>query len=494
VGARTDVDAILAVSDVFVGVSRAAREGMSAGLPTILAGFQGYIGPLTRENIDAAAGTNFTCRGCGKLDARRLAADLETTLAGLADPETRRLGEFTRAFVAGGYSTDRMARDCIRAYDAARARPRRVLMSGYYGFGNAGDEAILQAVHDGILREGARGGARVTVLSNNPGDTRARYGYKTIRRFNVPGVLLALARCDALVSGGGSLLQDQTSTRSLLYYLWIMRAAELMGKTVMVYANGIGPINRERNRRRVRRVVGRADVITLRDGDSATQLREMGVERGGVEVSADPAFTLYGIPSRRALEILAERGIPIDKPIAAVSAREMRSAGGNLPAELAALCDGIYERHGYNILFIAMQYPGDLGISARIGAAMRNPSHVLDGRFSSEELMGIVGASALAVSMRLHALIFAARMAVPFAAVVCDPKLESYAGALGLPPAGNAANFSGAEALETVGNIIARSGEYRRSLRERSREMEAAARRDPRRLIEALGIEPESGV
>ena len=92
-------------------------------------------------------------------------------------------------------------------------------------------------------------------------------------------VFSALRRCDALLSGGGSLLQDTTSTRSLLYYLTVIRCAHRLGKPVMLYANGIGPVRRPANRRRVKRVVEQATLITLRDHSSARELQDMGVTR-----------------------------------------------------------------------------------------------------------------------------------------------------------------------------------------------------------------------
>lgn len=90
----------------------------------------------------------------------------------------------------------------------------------------------------------------VTVLSNDPELTWDLCSLEADPRFQVWKVLKALRRCDALLSGGGSLLQDRTSTRSLLYYLSIIRAAELFHKPVMLYANGIGPVRKPANRRR----------------------------------------------------------------------------------------------------------------------------------------------------------------------------------------------------------------------------------------------------
>ena len=128
-----------------------------------------------------------------------------------------------------------------------------VVMSGYYGFSNAGDDAILEAIQQAIHE--ASDHICVTALSNDPELTRRQYGLEAIPRFRVWKVFSALRRCDALLSGGGSLLQDTTSTRSLLYYLTVIRCAHRLGKPVMLYANGIGPVRRPANRRRVKRVV-----------------------------------------------------------------------------------------------------------------------------------------------------------------------------------------------------------------------------------------------
>jgi polysaccharide pyruvyl transferase CsaB len=475
-GPRTDVERLLAASDVFVGVSRAALEALSTGLPVILAGPQGYMGLLTDENYAAAAQTNFCCRGCGASETAALRDEIMKTLGSARAAAGRELAE-------RDYSAARMADDCVRAYEAALRRPRRVVMSGYYGFGNAGDEAILHAVRDGITRRS--GDISITVLSKNPAQTRARHDCGAVRRFGVFGVLRALSRCDALVSGGGSLLQDQTSTRSLLYYLWIITLARGLGKKVMIYANGIGPVTRESNRRRVKKVVAGADVITLRDAGSKDELLAMGVSRGDIRVTADPVFTIGAAPRERSLELLGARGIPADRPFAVVCVRHWANGGG-LYGELAKMCDGIYDRHALGVVFVAMQTPGDVGISLEISRMMKRPSYVLDGQFTPSELIGIMGAAELVVAMRLHALIFAARAAVPSVGIMCDPKLEAFARELEMPSAGSVEGFDAERALDAVGEITARRAEYSAKLRERAAHLELAARRDPEYLFELL--------
>jgi polysaccharide pyruvyl transferase CsaB len=429
-GSRTDINEVLAAGDVFVGVSRAALEAMAEAKPVILSGSQGHVGLFTPENAALARESNFCGRGCGVSTEQQLLDDIMRCFTELTPEELQALGEFGRQLVMNDYSVKRMTDDAEQAYEAVRRRRFNVVMSGYYGFGNAGDEAILQSIHTNIRQSG--GDISVTVLSSDPDDTKTRYGYNAVNRFKFFSVLRALRRCDALVSGGGSLLQDHTSTRSLLYYLLIIKAAELMRKKVMIYANGIGPVHKKKNRRLVRRIVNRADVISLRDEISAQELIGMGIRRNDIHVTADPVFTLNGLAPEAAAKLLEAHGIPAEQPFACVSIRNWSGIGG-FREKLAALCDEIVERYGRNIVFIAMQAPNDSKISREVSGLMRNPSFVLDSRLSAEELMGIIGMADFVLAMRLHTLIFSARMCVPLAGIIYDPKGEAYLKTLAMP-------------------------------------------------------------
>jgi glycosyltransferase involved in cell wall biosynthesis len=213
-GPRTDVSEIIAASDIFVNVSRSALEAMASEKPVILAGNEGFIGLLSHENLDAAHESNFCCRGFPMPTEERL---LEEIIRCFSMPPAERaaLGALERAYILSNYSVGRLADDSLGAYEAVHKRKYNVVMSGYYGFGNAGDEAILQSIHQNI--SGTGGDISITVLSNDPEDTKNRYGYNAVNRFKLLSVFKALRNCDALVSGGGSLLQDHTSTRSRFY-------------------------------------------------------------------------------------------------------------------------------------------------------------------------------------------------------------------------------------------------------------------------------------
>ena len=165
-----------------------------------------------------------------------------------------------------------------------------LLIAGYHGFGNCGDEAILKAMTTNI--RGLADDVDITALSHNPEFTKTEYNVKSVQRFNVLQVLSAIRNSDIVLSGGGTLLQNGTSTRSLLYYLSLIKLAKLFGKRVMLYANGIGTVTGKLNQRLVRSVINTVDVITLREKLSEADLRNIGVSNPNVTVTADAAFKL----------------------------------------------------------------------------------------------------------------------------------------------------------------------------------------------------------
>ena len=481
-GPRTDINEIVAAGRIFVGVSRAALEAMSAAKPVIVAGNEGYQGLFGPDKLAEAQAGNFCCRGLPLSDPQVLLRDVAGALA-LSPEERERAGAYGRQVIFDHYSVRRMAADCLAMYDQVRRRKYNVVMSGYYGFANAGDDAILESIQQAIHE--ASNDVSVTVLSNDPELTRKQYGMDAIPRFRMWRVFSALRHSDVLLSGGGSLLQDTTSTRSLMYYLSVIRCADLLGKPVMLYANGIGPVRKPGNRRRVKRVVERAALVTLRDHSSARELADMGVTRPDLYVTADPVFHLAPACPERAAQLLACAGLPAGSRFTAVSVRDWRDTDGFFP-QLARLCDHLRRVHGLEILFLLMQPNRDREATARVRSLMEEPSYTLDAPCTPRELMGVLGQARLCLAMRLHTLIFAARMAVPAMGLVYDPKVDSYLRELDLPAAGDVEHFDGEEAIRRADALMADYDAVLARLREKSAALAQAARDNERLLLELL--------
>ncbi len=481
-GPRTDVNELVAACDAFVGVSRAALEAMSAEKPAVLSGAQGHTGLFTPELLEKAVDTNFCCRTDPVAEDGQLLEALVTALT-LPAEEKARLGAYGRTVVREHYSVQRMTRDCLAVYEQVRHRKYRVVMSGYYGFSNAGDDAILQSIQQAIQK--ASDQVAITALSNDPELTERCYGMDALPRFRMRSVIKALRQCDALISGGGSLLQDRTSTRSILYYLAVIRLAQLMGKPVMLYANGIGPVQKKANRRRVRRTVERASLVTLRDHSSAEELRDMGVTREDLYVTADPVFHLDCAPEERSAQLLQGAGLSLGDKFVAVSVRDWPDSQEFFRG-VAGLCDHLSRTYGLKVLFLLMQPSRDRAATQTVRECMEEPSWLLEESCTPSELMGVLGQAKLCLAMRLHTLIFSARVAVPVLGLVYDPKVDSYLRELEMPAAGCVDSFDLDKAVAQADRLMADYDGCRCRLREKSESLMLAAQKNEQMLLELL--------
>ncbi len=483
-GARTDISQIVAVGDIFVGVSRAALEAMAAEKPVVVAGNEGYIGIFESAKLENAMENNFCCRGCPMPSGEVMAKDIIACFKEIPAEQLKELGRYGREVIFEHYSVRKMAGDCLKAYKDVWPKRYNVLMSGYYGFNNSGDEAILQAINTNIAS--VNDDVQITVLSNNPQETVEKYGYKSIHRFSISKIKNAVKKCDVLISGGGSLLQDVTSTRSIMYYLYIIGLAKKYGKKVMLYANGIGPVNKPQNRERVKNRLQTVDVITLRDKNSAEELANIGIAQDKTHVTADPVFSLNAASDERIEKIFAENNVPLDKPFMAVSVRNWQGMEG-AALKIAAICDKVICKYGLNVVFVPMQLPNDLEISRKVCSHMKEKAYIIERSYLPEEVMGVVGRAHTVFSMRLHALIFAARMSVPTAGMVYDPKTEYYLELLDMPSVGAVSEMDADSAIEILSDVIENHDRYKNVLTEKTKELQKSAAQNEQYLLELLG-------
>ncbi|MCI8342062.1 MAG: polysaccharide pyruvyl transferase CsaB [Firmicutes bacterium] len=488
IGARTDINEVVAAGKIFVGVSRAALEAMATEKPTIVAGNAGYIGIFGSEKLELAMENNFCCRGCEVSTNELLKRDITYAFNELSNSQKETLGKYGRQVILEYYSVGRMASDCVNAYNAAweesKHSNKNVLMSGYYGFNNAGDDAILLSIHSNIVKMNRN--IDVFVLANNPEQTKIKYGVRVVNRYNILKVINSIRKCDILISGGGSLLQDRTSTRSIIYYLSIIKCAKTMGKKVMLYANGIGPVTKASNRNFVRNVVDKADIITLREDNSLAELKGMGVENKNIFVTADPVFTMNGISRETALKMIAEQGIPMDRPIVGVSVRDWKNAELFLE-DFSALCDRVSNELKRTIVFISMQVPNDTNVSHAVQKRMKCKSYILRDDATPFETMGMIGTMDFVMSMRLHTLIFAARQRVPLIGFVYDPKIDYYLKKFDMPSGGSVEEYDFDMSFEIIKNISENRMEYVKKLDIAVKSLEMLAEENETYLMNLLG-------
>lgn len=293
----------------------------------------------------------------------------------------------------------------------------RALFSGYYGFGNLGDEALLEVIVERTRRRFPS--ARLEVLSASPHTTATRYGIDAVPRWDWRAIRSAIGRADVVISGGGGLLQDATSFRSLLYYAAILREAIRARRKTMVFAQSVGPLDFW-GRLIVAQFCKGLDRATVRDERSRRLMQSL-VPKTPVERTSDPVF-LYDLPHEHV--DLSEEGLgPESGAYAVVSVRKIPSLRDVAPV-IARAVDGLAARHGVRTAFLPLGGAGDAAVSTDVIRACAS-SPVLLPECSLEKAAAVVRGARIVIGMRLHALILAARYAVPFLAVAYDPKVTA---------------------------------------------------------------------
>ncbi len=286
----------------------------------------------------------------------------------------------------------------------------KILLCGYYGFLNTGDEAICLA----ITRELTRLGHSVTVLSANPAQTAQLYQVKATQRMNPVLTPLAILNSDVVLSGGGGLLQDKTSSRTLSYYLGIIGLAKMLGKRVAVFNQSIGPLSENGQTKVAAALRGVTNIV--RDTGSQALLEQLGLS---VKLGGDPALLLE-----------APSGIVSNPNQVLIAPREGQSAATDCLVELAKRL----VKQGKEILVLGFQ-PGwdDDELKAFEGIAKTRIENTADPTRALELIAG----SGAVIGVRLHAVILAAAARVPFYGISYDPKVQGFcrdASALELPP------------------------------------------------------------
>ena len=169
-----------------------------------------------------------------------------------------------------------------------RGKNPHLLVGGYFGCGNLGDDAILLGLLQ-LLREQAPE-IRVSVLSGDLRATRSLCRGKAYRRKSPLSLLRAFLSADAFLLGGGSLLQNRTGRLSLAYYLGLLRLSRLLKKPAALFAAGIGPLLGEADQRKTRLALSSLSHVGLRDPLSLSLLRSLGLPSSLLSLGSDPAF------------------------------------------------------------------------------------------------------------------------------------------------------------------------------------------------------------
>ncbi len=285
----------------------------------------------------------------------------------------------------------------------------KILISGYYGYDNFGDEAILSVLVDYLRRKNHQ----ITVLSGNPDKTSQTLGINAAKNFKLFDIINSISNCDILISGGGSLLQDVTSLKSLLYYSFVIWLAQKMNKKVVIFAQGIGPLKSKLAKKIVPSILSKCDIVTVRDEKSLEYLKENNIN---AQLVSDPLFSV---------------DLPLNKSkgTVGVQLRAFKNVDDNF---LNNLADYIVEHFGEKkVELFVLQESLDYPICKKFEKILNKTAPYIETEIihnvSQNDI--IVGISQLdyMIAMRFHAVLVAIKTGVKTLAINYDAKVAKLA-------------------------------------------------------------------
>ncbi|WP_042350944.1 polysaccharide pyruvyl transferase CsaB [Bacillus massiliigorillae] len=303
----------------------------------------------------------------------------------------------------------------------------KIVISGFYGLGNTGDEAILESIVDN-LRD-SLDAPDITVFSLSPEQTAKEHNVKTVYRgwrHDNKGKIKALRDADLLISGGGGLLQDAYPTKFLFgplpYYLLIVLLAKLCGSKVMFFSQGIGPVTSTWGKI-LMKMANLADFVTVRDQFSKDYLHNLGVKKPETVVTSDIVFAFKKKEDSACMDSLQLKG---DEKLVAVSMRPWFEHTKQFE-QTAQILDELIEKKGVTPVFVPMEGHHDTNASQQVMKHMKHSDKtiMLGEKFTPNQYLNFISNCEMTIGMRLHALIFSTLSGVPHIGLSYDKKVES---------------------------------------------------------------------
>lgn len=322
-------------------------------------------------------------------------------------------------------------------------KKKRFVLSGYFGFKNFGDEAIL-SVLVAKLREY---GHKITIISSDTKYTKSKFRFvRSVYTFNIRDLIGAIVKSDFLISGGGSLLQDTTSFKSLIYYLFVIFMGLILGKKVIIFAQGIGPISNPVGQFLTGFLLRFCTYVSVRDVKSQELLKKWGVNS---ELLCDPIFSTM-IP-----EVQKEKRV-------AVQLRNCATMNEDFIDRLAQSV--VTSFPDYMIDIYSFQDTLDLEVCKKFERAVRllnsDIKTTLFSGLTDEQTVSNLAKSEFMVAMRFHALIVGLLAGVKVLGINYDIKVEKLAKEFGFPLIGLKKSFEKEFTLQknldmqTISNLV----------------------------------------
>lgn len=357
-----------------------------------------------------------------------------------------------------------------------------IILCGYYGFDNSGDDALLKSVIDTIRKY--KKDIKFLVLSKKPKETAAEHNVDSINRSNFVKISSAMREASLFVYGGGSLIQDITSTRSLVYYTWLLGLAKSKGLKTMLYGNGIGPIEKSANIQRAKEALGICDYISLREPGSLAELKRLGIDTSNTLLTVDPALALE---AKEVVDVLNIEGIKLNTNVYfVINCRSWKFCEPSFIDKLAKVIKETSAEYGLIPIYMPM-HPNDNLVLKEVILKANTPYILLSKIYDVQTLMGIIKETKFVLSMRLHTLVYAVGVGIPIIGIEYDPKIKSFVEYAGQNTVLSTEDLNTTILKEHISNILKNYEQVLSNIREESKKLKGLSSQDAIAAIKLIG-------
>lgn len=320
---------------------------------------------------------------------------------------------------------------------------KRFVLSGYFGFKNFGDEAILSV----LVKKLQANGHRITIISSDPQYTKKQFRHiRSVYTFKFQDIIGAIAKSNVLVSGGGSLLQDVTSIKSLIYYLLVISIGLFLRKKVIIFAQGIGPIRSKFGQFLTKNILKHCDYVSVRDEKSLQLLNSWGIN---ADLLCDPIFSTQTDCSKK-------------NNILAVQLRDFKTMNDDFIDRLAQKV--VQDFSDIEVEIYSFQDAIDKNICEKFEKALKMLRPELKATLytglSNDEIIQKLAKAQYLIAMRFHAIIIGLISRVKVLSINYDIKVEKISKEFNIPMIELNKSFANQfeelknENLEYIDNIV----------------------------------------
>lgn len=309
----------------------------------------------------------------------------------------------------------------------------KVFIHGFYGAGNAGDDAILHAIIDRLKQIYPSTKIAVSIRSKN---IKAYFGEESIEYVlgtDIAGVSRIVKECSLVIVGGGGLFQDYNTFEpenlflrqkgAINYYSYPIIIAKMLNIKVMLYAVGIGPLTSAASQTAMKWIADNVDEITVRDQQSYQLLQDLGVKHH--VLSADPVINLDSATVKLPQSLAKSSGLKVGLNLRnwSYATDKLKQLEHQLIPLLNNLSD-VHTIHYY--IFPFNNLPSEVEKAKQLAKQLTGKVDIIPYSVSPQEYKYYFKQLDLLVAMRLHASIFAIYEGVPSIGISYDDKVSLF--------------------------------------------------------------------